>query len=183
MAKLSVFNFLTLNGFYKGEGGDISWHNFGSDEQEMSDQLSNAGNTLLFGRVTYEMMAQYWSSKAALQNDPVTAKGMNSAKKYVFSRTLRKAEWQNTFLIQDDLIGEVRKLKTTSDANLTLLGSGQILTQLADAGLVDEFSFMINPLAIGQGAPIFGGLSKKLVLKLTSTRVMKSGNVILNYTK
>lgn len=82
MAKLSVFNLITLDGFYKGKDEDISWHNFGEDEQKMSKELSNQGNLLLFGRITYEMMAGYWTSAEAKKNDSVTAKGMNMSPKF-----------------------------------------------------------------------------------------------------
>lgn len=182
MAKLSTFNFITLNGFYKGKNEDISWHNFGEDEQKVSDELSNHGNTLLFGRITYELMANYWTSNDALKNDPLTAKGMNESKKVVFSKTLDQAAWQNTVLIKKDIFDAVRKLKQESSADLTILGSGQIVTQLSEAGLIDTYSFMINPIALGSGSSIFAGLSKKLSLQFESSRALKSGNVLLNYS-
>lgn len=182
MAKLSVFSFITLNGFYKGQNEDISWHNFGEDEQKLSDELSNSGNTLLFGRITYEMMAHYWCSDDALKNDPLTAKGMNDSKKVVFSKTMDHADWQNTVLVKDNLLDAVRKLKRESTANLTILGSGQIVTQLSDAGLIDTYSLMLNPTALGSGTSIFSGLSKKLSLHLESAKPMKSGNVLLSYS-
>lgn len=181
--RLSVFSFITLNGFYKGPNEDISWHNFGEEEQKMSDELSNAGNTLLFGRITYEMMAHYWASPEAAKNDPVTTKGMNSSEKIVFSKKLDQVSWQNTKLIKGDLSDEVRKLKARQGPDMTLLGSGQIMTQLSEVGLIDSYSFMVNPLAIGAGTSIFQGISKKLSLKLESSRVMKSGNILLMYSR
>ncbi len=182
MAKLGVFNFITLNGFYKGQNEDISWHNFGDDEQNLSDDLSNRGNTLVFGRFTYEMMAHYWTSSEALENDPVTAKGMNESKKIVFSKTMDKVGWQNTILITTNILDAVRTLKRESVSNLTILGSGQIVTQLSDAGLIDTYSFMVNPIALGSGCSIFSGLSKKLSLPLESSQTLKSGNILLNYS-
>jgi dihydrofolate reductase len=181
MAKLNAFCFITLNGFYKGLHEDISWHNFGEDEQKISDELSNKGNTLLFGRVTYEMMASYWTSKEALKNDPVTAKGMNKSKKVVFSKTLDHANWQNTVLIKNNIKDAVQNLKQESESNLTILGSGQIVSQLSDFGLIDSYTFMVNPIAFGRGTSIFSGLSKNLSLQLDSTQSLKSGNVILKY--
>lgn len=124
MAKLGAFNFITLNGFYKGPNEDITWHVFGEDEQKISDELSNRGNTLLFGRVTYDMMAHYWTSADAMKNDPVTTKGMNESKKVVFSRTMDQAKWQNTELIKTNILDAVRELKRESSTDLTILGSG-----------------------------------------------------------
>lgn len=181
MAKLSMFNLVTLDGYFKGLNNDISWHNFGEDEQKMSDQLSNQGNTLIFGRVTYEMMYSYWASPDALKNDPVTAQGMNQAQKIVFSKTLKSAEWQNTTLIQGDLMSEIQKLKSQNGPDMTILGSGQIVAQLAEHNLIDEYSILLNPLALGEGTTLFHGLSKKLKLNLRSARTMKSGNVLLSY--
>ncbi len=183
MAKLGVFNLITLDGFYKGRNEDISWHNFGEDEQKMSDELSNQGNTLLFGRVTYEMMVSYWTSQDALKNDPITAKGMNQAAKIVFSKTMTEARWQNTRLVKSDIVAEVNKLKNQPGPNMTILGSGQIVAQFADAGIIDEYSFLLNPIALGEGSSLFKGLTKNLKLNLKSTRTMKSGNVLLTYEK
>ncbi len=182
MAKLGVFNFITLNGFYKGQNEDISWHNFGDDEQRLSSELSNCGNTLLFGRITYEMMAHYWSSDEALKNDPVTAKGMNESKKVVFSKTIDHVGWQNTVLVKANILDAVRTLKYESDRNLTILGSGQIVTHLSNAGLIDTYSFLVNPTLLDSGVSIFTGLSKKLSLHLESSQNMKSGNILLNYS-
>ncbi len=182
MAKLGVFSFLTLNGFYKGQNEDLSWHHFGEDEQRLSNDLASRGNTLLFGRVTYEMMAQYWTSDEAMKNDPVTAKGMNESKKVVFSRRLDRADWKNTVLIKANILDAVRTMKRESGADLTILGSGQIVTHLADAGLIDTYTFLVNPVVLGSGVPIFSGLSKNQSLHLESSQAMKSGNMLLTYS-
>lgn len=181
MARLGMFNLITLDGFFKGPNEDISWHNFGEDEQKFSDQLSNQGHTLIFGRVTYEMMHSYWTSPDALKNDSITAQGMNRARKIVFSKTLKSAEWQNTTLIQGDLVAEVKKLKSQEGPDLTILGSGQIVAQLAENNLIDDYAILLNPLALGEGTTLFKGLSKILKLNFKSARPMKSGNVLLSY--
>lgn len=181
MAKLEMFNLITLDGFFKGAGDDISWHNFGEDEQKMSDELANRGSTLLFGRVTYDMMYSYWASPHAIKNDPVTARGMNQTRKIVFSKTLDTVKWQNTTLIRGDLVSEVRKLKEQEAKDITILGSGQIVRQLAEAGLIDHYVFLLNPIAIGEGTSLFQGLIGIRKFKLSSSRTMKSGNILLSY--
>lgn len=182
MAKLSVFNLITLDGCFKGPNDDISWHNFGEDEQALSIEASNSGSTLLFGRVTYDMMKSYWTSDDAKNEDPKTTQGMNSSKKIVFSKTLNEATWENTRLIKGDLISEIKKLKAEEKANMTILGSGQIVAQLAQANLIDDYSILLNPLALGDGTTMFKGLSHPLKLNLVSVKAMKSGNVLLKYT-
>lgn len=181
MRKVSVFNFITLNGYFQGLNGDISWHSHKQEEGEFSDEKSQQGNTLLFGRVTYQQMASFWPTPAAKQMAAVTADGMNKSEKIVFSRTLEKADWNNTRLVKDDLVGTVRRLKQEPGNDMTILGSGSIITQLADAGLIDQYGFMIDPVALGEGVPVFKGLKNKLDLKLESVRQFKSGAILVTY--
>ena len=181
MRKLSVFNLVTLDGYFAGPGGDISWHNVDPEFQEYAEKNSNSGNTLLFGRVTYELMAGFWPSPDALKNDPIVAQGMNGSSKIVFSRTLNKADWAHTRLVKDDMLGEVRRLKQQSGNDLTILGSGSIVAQLAEAGLIDEYQIMLNPVALGKGKTMFENIKNKIALKLTKTRTFANGNVLLCY--
>lgn len=179
MAILSCFNFITLNGFYKGLREDISWHRHGSEEGEFSAENAQRDNILLFGRVTYEMMHAFWPTDQARAAFPVVAEGMNRAEKIVFSRTLGRADW-NTRVVQHNIYEEVRELKQ-GRKDLTILGSGSIVSQLADHGLIDLYTIMIDPVAIPYGSSIFHGISRKLDLKLVSSKVFGSGVVLLNY--
>jgi len=181
MGKLNVFNLVTVDGYFAGEDGDISWHNVDEEFQELANQNSNSGNILLFGRVTYELMAGFWPTPEAIRTDPIVAKGMNRAEKIVFSRTLDKAEWNNTRLVKNDLLAEVRKLKQQPAKNLTVLGSGSIVSQLAQAGLIDEYEILLNPVILGKGKTMFEGVRDRLYLKLISTRTFGNGNVLLRY--
>ncbi|HEY4198859.1 MAG TPA: dihydrofolate reductase family protein [Mucilaginibacter sp.] len=181
MSKLVVFNFTTLNGFFQGPNGDISWHRHGGEEREYGVEGLKSGSTLLFGRVTYQHMASFWPTPEALKNAPAMAAGMNKADKIVFSRTLKKADWNNTRLVKDNMLEEIRKLKQTPGKGLTVLGSGSIITQLADAGLIDEYQLMVDPVMLGEGTPILKGLHHQLDLKLIMTKTFKSGVILLCY--
>ena len=182
MGKLSVFNFMTLNGYFKGPDDDISWHQHGNKEEgEFAAEGAQSDSILLFGRKTYEMMASFWPTSVAAKNMPEVADGMNKSEKIVFSRTLKNAAWTNTRIIKNNIVEEIRKLKSGSVKNMTILGSGSILTHLAEAGLVDTYMFMLDPLALGDGTPIFKGIGIKLELKLTETRSFKSGRLLLTY--
>jgi dihydrofolate reductase len=182
MGKLTVFNFISLDGYFEGpENGDISWHRHGEEEAEYSAEMLKSANTLLFGRITYELMAGYWPTESVIENDPVIAKCMNEAEKIVFSRTLKKAGWNNTKLLKDNIVDEIKKLKQAPGKDMIMLGSGSIMTWFADEGLTDEYRFMINPVAIGNGTPLFKGLHHRLELKLTKTRSFKNGNILLCY--
>src|ERR1041385_3274587 len=184
MRKLSVFNFVTLNGYFKGANGDISWHRHGTEENEYAAESLESESTLLFGRVTYEMMASYWPTPIAIKNDPIVAEEMNNAEKIVFSRTLKNAEWNNTSIMKDNIVEAIKKMKSDSSKtakDMTILGSGSIVCQFAEHGLIDEYQFMVDPVVIGNGTPIFSNIKNKLDLKLTSTKIFKSGVVLLCY--
>jgi dihydrofolate reductase len=181
MGKLGVFNFITLNGFYSGPNDDISWHKDNDPEKDdYGKQGVGAATTLIFGRVTYQMMAGFWPSPDAMKHMPEMAEGMNRAEKIVFSRTLQSTDWNNTTLVKDDMFGAIKKLKETGK-DCTILGSGSIVTQLAEHGLIDEYQFMIDPIALGSGKQVFNGLNTKLELTLAGHKVFKSGVVILTY--
>jgi dihydrofolate reductase len=179
--KLAVFNFVTLNGFYKGADGDIGWHQHGGEESEYSAESLRAGKTLLFGRVTYEMMNSFWPTPMAAELFPDVAEGMNKAEKIVFSKTLDRAEWNNTRLVKGNLVEEIEKLKRSPGKDMTLLGSGSIVAQLAEQGLIDDYEFMVDPVILGEGVPIFRGVKAPLNLKLMKARTFKNGAVLLCY--
>ncbi len=181
MRKLGVFNLVSLDGYFTGEDGDISWHMVDEEFQELAVKESSSGKVLLFGRVTYELMAGFWPTPEAIRADPVVAAGMNESEKIVFSRSLEKVEWHNTRLLKGDLPGEVRRLKVGSGPDLTVLGSGTLVTQLAAAALVDEYRILVNPVVLGRGRTMFEGLDRRLHLKLTGSRTFGNGNVLLSY--
>jgi dihydrofolate reductase len=181
MRKLSVFNFVSLNGYYKDVNNKTDWHTHGGeDEGKLSDEGAQSGSILVFGRVTYDMMAGFWPSPMAKEMMPVVADGMNQSEKIVFSKTLKKAVWNNTRIISDNIVDEMKKLKT-GKKDLTILGSGTIVTQFAEAGLIDIYVFLVDPIAIGDGTPVFKGIKKQLNLKLASSKTFKSGAVLNTY--
>jgi dihydrofolate reductase len=179
-----VFNHVSLDGFFTSASGDFGWAHSGSDDPEfnafVSENASGEGE-LVFGRVTYQMMAGWWPTPMAAQAMPEVAAGMNRMRKIVFSRTLHKAEWNNTRLITGDLTSEVRKLKDEEGPGMVILGSGQIVAQLAAAGLIDEYQILVNPIALGTGRTLFEGLAERLKLKLTRSRVFQNGKAFLCY--
>ncbi|MGZ3756009.1 MAG: dihydrofolate reductase family protein [Mucilaginibacter sp.] len=181
MRKLSAFTFVSLDGYYKGLNEDISWNKHGQEEAEFSAKNLEANHILLFGRVTYNMMADFWTTQAAWESLPIVAKGMNEAEKIVFSNTMDKADWVNTKVINNNIVNKTRELKNQPGKDMTILGSGSILNQFAEAGLIDEYQIMIYPIAIGTGISLFGGIKNTLSLKLIGTRTFESGTVVLSY--
>lgn len=181
MGKISVFNFLTVNGFYKGADEDISWHKHSDQEGEFAATSLQSDDILLFGRVTFEMMAGYWPTPMAMEQNGKIAEGMNASEKIVFSNSLKSTDWNNSKIIGGDIIAAARKLKETSAKDMTILGSGSIVSQFADAGLIDTYLLMIDPVAIGKGTPLFTGMEHQLDLELIDSRVFNTGVVLLTY--
>ncbi len=175
---ITSFQFISLNGFFAGPDGDISWsHRPDPEHTAHATNGLSSGNILLFGRVTYEMMASHWPSALAKKIDPVVADGMNSAEKIVFSRRLKKADWNNTRVVSQDIVKEAKSLKRDA----TILGSGSILTQLSDAHLVDEYQILLNAIALGDGVPLFKGLKEPKRFRLKAHRAFDNGNLLLTY--
>ena len=184
MSRLVVFNNVSLDGYFVDMNGDMSWaHNPNPDAEWDAFGAENAkgGGMLLFGRLTYELMAGYWPTPLAAQNDSIVAEHMNSLPKVVFSRTLDQVSWSNTRLVKGDPAAEVRKMKREPGQDMAILGSGSIVSQLAQVGLVDEFQLVVNPVVLGAGRTLFDGLREKLALKLIKTRAFRNGNVLLCY--
>jgi len=163
----------------------MSWAHAGADDPEVRD--FTAGNAkgagaLVFGRVTYQMMAGFWPTPMAAQMMPEVAAGMNRAQKYVFSRSLQKTDWANTTVLNGDPAQEIARLKRENGPGLTVLGSGSIVKQLTAAGLIDDYQLMICPVILGGGRTLFEGNTGRPVLKLANSRVFKNGRVFLHYT-
>ncbi len=182
MRKVSVFNNVSIDGYYADPDGDYSFAHEGGDDPELRKfTAANAKgeNALVFGRVTYDLMAAWWPTKDAAMAMPEVAKGMNAAPKYVFSRTLKKAGWANTTLLKADPAKEVARLKKTAGPDMTILGSGSIVAQLAAAGLIDEVQLMVCPVVLGAGKSQFAGAAARW--KLARSRTFRNGRVFLAY--
>jgi dihydrofolate reductase len=143
----------------------------------------NEVDTLLFGRVTYQLMASYWPTEATKRDDPVVAKKMNDLLKVVFSRTLDdNIEWSNSRVGNDDVAQEVTQLKQQPGRDIAIFGSANLASSLIQMGsLIDEFRIMVNPVILGSGKLLFKGIHDTLDLSHLMTRNFSSGNVLLYY--
>src|SRR4030095_3179860 len=126
-------------------------------------------------------MANYWPTENAIKNDPMIADLMNSLPKIVFSKTLEKAEWNNTRVIKDNIAEEILTLKKQPGKDLAVFGSANLLSTLMQMDLVDEHRVMVNPVLLGKGNPLFKSTDGKINLRLLKTRTFHSGNVLLYY--
>lgn len=172
-----MWNLVTLEGFFEGpKKWDLDWHEYvwGDELEQFGLDQGRTADALLFGRVTYEGMAAYWSTAKG-----ATAEFMNSVPKVVFSRTLGKADWNNTRLVRDDPAAEVAKLKNASGRNLFVFGSAELSATLMQHNLFDEYRLCVVPVVLGAGTPLFKPSAGRKRMTLRETRILKSGGVIL----
>src|ERR1700759_752941 len=184
MRKLSVFNHVSLDGYFVDAGGDMSWaHKQDPEWTAFLEGNASGGGVLMFGRVTYDLMTLYWPTPMAAKNNPGVASRMNEMPKIVVSRTMDKPAWNNTAVIRNDLAASVRKLKQEPGDDIVILGSGSIIAQLATEGLIDAYQLVVNPIALGKGKTLFENVKDRVAMKPTGTRAFGNGNVLLNYER
>ncbi len=179
-----MFNSVTVDGFFAGPNGEIDWFKHNDELNEFSIEQSKSGDTLIFGHTTYEMMASYWPTPDAMKTYPVVAGIMNSIPKIVFSKTLKEVKegpnWENIKLFHEIKPEEIVKLKEQRGREIAILGSGTIVQQFANLGLIDEYRLLVHPVVLGAGKPLLKN-AKKMNLKLLDTRTFGSGIVLLTY--
>jgi dihydrofolate reductase len=181
MRKVFAFEVASLDGYYVGPKQEFDWPVVDQEFDEFSQRQLEEVDTLLFGRVTYEMMASYWPTPEAREGDPKTAAAMNDLPKLVASRTLDQVGWENSTLVRGDVAEELARLKQQPGKDIAIFGSFDLTVSLLPAGLVDELRIMVSPLLLGDGLSLFRTASGRTSLKLLDVRRFDSGNVLLTY--
>ncbi|HSC47657.1 MAG TPA: dihydrofolate reductase family protein [Gammaproteobacteria bacterium] len=183
MRKLFVSNLISVDGYLAGPDGDLSWFAVGADFFAYVHKMMPTLGLLLFGRVTYEMMEQYWTRPEVERDDPTVARPMNELPKLVASRTLKKAGWGrwDNATVTADPVQAVRELKAQAGGDMVIFGSGGLVSTLAEAELIDEYRMIMNPFILGQGIPMFRGMKKRVPLKLVASDIFDKNVVMLTY--
>jgi len=179
MRKLFSFLLTTVDGYYEGPNHGFDWPKVDAEFNDFALEQLDEVDMLLFGRVTYEMMAAYWPTPAAEQDDPRITARMNSIPKVVVSGTLHSAGWANTRLIKG--VDELRGLKEQPGKSIALFGSSDLTVSLLEMGLVDEVRIMVNPVVLGAGKSAFSTAGERIDLELVKSQPFASGNVLLSY--
>lgn len=181
MGKLIAWEIVSVDGFFAGSHGELDWFVVDREFTECSADMLNHAETLLFGRLTYDLMKAYWPTPAAMKNDPVVAERMNNLPKIVFSRTLKTLAWNGSELRPEIVPEEIVKMKQQSGKDLMILGSAAVLSAFTRLGLMDEYRLIVAPVVLGSGQALFRDIPAKIKLKLLRTRQFQSGNVLLCY--
>lgn len=183
MRKVSISNLVSLDGYIGGPNGEIDWFVSTVDKEfeNYGIELIQSVDTMLFGRVTYQLMESYWPTAKPGADDQKVIDGMNNTFKIVFSKTLQNVGWNNSKLSKGNLIEEVTELKEQEGKNIVIYGSGSIVSQLSPARLIDDYRIFVVPVLLGSGIPMFKENIARIQLKLVETKKFDSGIVLMHY--
>lgn len=183
MRTLTVFNQVSLDGYFTDAKGDMSWaHKHDPEWHAFTSENASGPAVLVFGRVTYDLMASFWPTPQAVEMMPDVAEAMNTMQKIVFSRTLERASWQNTRVIKGDIVEAMRALKQEPGPDMVIFGSGTIVSQFTEARLIDEYQVVVNAIVLGRGRTMFEGVARPMGLALKKSRTFSNGNVVVWYS-
>jgi len=187
MRKIIASEFVSADGYMVGKNEDMSWvfKSFNDEMGKYAGDLMASMDTVLFGRVTYEIMANAWPNMTEEQS-PGSDK-MNSVQKVVVSRTLGKAPWGNyepARIIRDNFEEQIKELKQEAGKkNIVIYGSGNLVSNLTKFGLIDEYQLLVHPVLLGSGKQLFGSLELPIDLKLLRTQTFSNGVIVLYYRR
>src|SRR5437763_13230721 len=186
MGKLISFMHISLDGFVAGPNGEMNWINVDEEIFDYVGKRIKESDTALYGRVTYQMMENYWPTAAdeptASRHDIEHSKWYNKVYKVVLSKTMKGTVLTNTKIISDNLSNEINEIKEQSGKEILLFGSPTATHSLIQQNLIDGYWLFVNPVILGQGIPLFTGIKEKIKLKLLSTQQFDCGVTELNYT-
>lgn len=182
MTKMIVTMWTTLDGFIASADGELGWI-LGDDEMsEYEIKMVSNADTIFFGRKTYQDFAGYWAkvpdNPKADDWEKTFADKINALKKIVFSKSLKKAEWSDSTILKKIVPEEIKQLKKESKKGIVIYGSASIIQELTKHELIDEYQFLVHPIILEKGIPLFKG---KVDLKLVKSEPFKSGVVLLTY--
>ncbi len=177
---------MSLDGFVAGPDGEMDWINVDEEIFDFVGKRIGASDTALYGRVTYQMMEDYWPTAGdkpiATKHDIEHSKWYANARKIVLSRTMKNSGLTNTIIINDNLPERIREIKQGAGGEILLFGSPMATHSLIQLDLIDGFWLFVNPIILGQGIPLFANIKKEIKLKLISDPTQFSSGVVeLNY--
>ena len=185
MRKIITTTWVTLDGFIAGPNGEMDWVMVDEAMGNYEGDLISAADTLILGRVTYESFAGSWpyvpDNPAASEGEKVYARQLNAMRKIVFSRSLDKAEWNNSTLFKEINPEAIVQLKQEPGKDIVIYGSASIVQTLTNLGLIDEYQILVHPVVSGGGKPLFKNIQDRVNLKLVETKTFPTGVVGLYY--
>lgn len=187
MRKLVFFMHASLDGFVAGLNGEMDWIKFDDELFDFVATMTANADTALYGRVTYEMMQSYWPSAAekpnASKHDKEHSAWYKQVSKIVLSKTISQKAPGNTIILSDQIADNLQKIKQQDGKNILIFGSPRASHSLLELGLIDEFWVFVNPVLLGQGIPLFKGITQTTTLQLIENKPFACGVIALHYAK
>jgi len=182
MKKILVFNNVSVDGLFSDAEAGVGWAKRDGEEltEYVKQSRSNIG-TYLFGKTTYQMFAGFWPTPAGKMANPYFAKILSEGRKVVFSKSLKNADWENTVIEPTADPRTLDRIKSSSDGDCLIFGSGTLVRDMTERGLIDEYQLILNPVILGQGRTFFSPLSESIELQLLEAKPFKNGTVLLRY--
>lgn len=179
MRKLKLQVQMSVDGFIAGPNGEMDWVTFDWDDELKNyvTGITEPVDCIVLGRKLAQGFIPHWASHPEMEG----ADKINRTAKVVFTKTLDKSEWDNTVLATGELAAEINQLKSQAGEDIIAYGGGTFVSSLIESGLVDEFHLFVNPVALGNGMPIFQGLGDKQKLELQKSVAFPCGIVLLCY--
>ena len=189
MRKIISFMHISLDGFVAGLNGEMDWIKVDEEIFDHVGKRISEGDTALYGRVTYQMMENYWPTAGdkptATRHDIEHSKWYSKVHKVVLSKTMNPDSYQDTKIISDhlsDRINEIKQSRNGGSKDILLFGSPTATHSLIQLNLIDGYWLFVNPIILGRGIPLFVDIKEKIKLKLLTTRQFTCGVTELNYT-
>ncbi len=186
MRKLIISEHISLDGFAAGTKGEMDWVKLDDEMFDLVKKFTDEADTALYGRITYQIMDAYWPGAAdkpnATRHDIEHSTWYNKVEKIVISRTMQNKNIAKTRFIADNLSDEIKKLKEQPGKNILIFGSPGAAHILMDHNLIDEFWLFVNPVILGNGIPLFAGITNRIKLKLLETKEFMCGVIALHYS-
>jgi len=186
MRRIISFMHISLDGFVAGPNGEMNWIKVDEEIFDHVGKRISETDTALYGRVTYQMMENYWPTAGdepdASKHDIEHSKWYNKAHKIVLSKTLEGADLANTTIISDNLADRLNEIKQQPGSEILLFGSPTATHSLIQQNLIDGYWLFVNPIILGRGVPLFADIQERVKLKLLNTRQFTAGVTALDYT-
>jgi len=177
----------SLDGFVGGPKGEMNWIKVDESIFDFVATMTEKADTALYGRVTYEMMQNYWPTADkqpnASKHDKEHAAWYRKVSKVVLSKTMKENGLENTKVFSDNLIENITKIKNENGNNILIFGSPSASHSLLSIGLIDEFWLFVNPVLLGEGIPLFKGIKETTKLNLVASKIFPCGVIALHYEK
>jgi dihydrofolate reductase len=197
MRQIIMFNWVTADGYFAGTDENLDWVIPDDEQSKTAAAAISSLDTVIFGRLTYELFEKFWRNAddgSGTAPDPhhpgrrtkehgAVAAGLNEMTKLVFSKTLKEATWKNSRIIREFNPREIEIMKQQPGKDMIIFGSGSIVSQLTQHGLIDIYQFLVCPVLLGSGRQLLSDVSKTSRLKLQESKAHSSGNVMLEYER